>query len=251
MNETLLNHPLITSRYFFPRRASFANPFYVDCGDVRLACFYQRAHPGARTLVHFHGNGEVVADYVDDFVALIDRMGYNCFLVEYRGYGMSNGTPALAAMLDDVEPVLQALGEPPEKLVLFGRSIGSLYAIHGAYRVPRVAGLIIESGIANPLERIIIRVEPEELNVTYAQLQDAMNEHFNHQEKLKHYTGPTLIMHTRYDGLVDASHAQQLHEWAAGPKQLKLFDQGDHNSIMFANAREYFRLVHAFMEGVQ
>jgi hypothetical protein len=51
------------------------------------------------TLVHFHGNGEIVDDYLGDFVELIGRMGCSSFLVGYRGYGRSPGVPRLARFI--------------------------------------------------------------------------------------------------------------------------------------------------------
>ncbi len=250
MNDSILNHPLVSERYFFPRRADLPEPFWVECGQVRLACYAHQKHAGAKTIVHFHGNGEVVSDYLYDFVPLLDRLGYNVFLAEYRGYGMSSGKPELVTMLADAERIIEATGLPPEQMILFGRSVGSIYAIHAASRFPDIAGLIIESGIANPLERLVIRIEPQELGVTYEQLQAAVAQDLDHRQKLAVYQGATLILHTRYDGLVDVSHAEQLYGWAAEPKTLKIFEQGDHNSILYTNLREYFELVQAFIQSL-
>ena len=55
-------------------------------------------------------------------------------------------TPALGAMLDDVPRVIRGLDLAPNELVLFGRSVGSIYAIHATLHFPDVAGLIIELG---------------------------------------------------------------------------------------------------------
>jgi len=98
--STILDHPIVSSRYFFPRMDPIPDPYWVDAVDgSKLACYYQAVHPDAKTVVYFHGNGEVVADYLPDFPEWIARAGYNLFLAEYRGYGMSTGNPALAGML--------------------------------------------------------------------------------------------------------------------------------------------------------
>lgn len=250
MTASILNHPLISERYFFPRPDSFERPFWVDCGPVRLGCYYHHQHPNAKTVVHFHGNGEVVSDYLADFVPAIDRLGYNCFLAEYRGYGMSTGRPALVEMLADVEQIIPAIGQPPEKMVLFGRSVGSIYALHGASCFPNIAGLIIESGIADPLERLLLRVHPQEVGAIDEQIRVVVDRELNHQAKLAKFKGAALIMHTRHDGLVDVSHAQRLYQWAPQPKTLKIFEQGSHNDILFVNFAEYFQTVQAFMQGL-
>ena len=41
------------------------------------------------------------------------------FLAEYRGYGQSTGTPLMRGMLDDVEQIFEAIGRPPEEIIVF------------------------------------------------------------------------------------------------------------------------------------
>ncbi|MFA5700056.1 MAG: alpha/beta fold hydrolase [Desulfuromonas sp.] len=248
----LLNHPLISERYFFPRRGTFADPFLVTCNDgTQLACSYHEVDPHALTLVHFHGNGEIVDDWQGDFVDIIQQMGCNVFLAELRGYGQSGGTPQLGKMLDDVVPTIQALKQPQQQLIFFGRSVGSIFALEAAAQFPHARGLILESGVADVMERLLLRITPAELGVDRQTLQHAVDTRLNHQQKLRQFQGPVLVLHTRHDGLVDVSHGQRLHAWAAGPKQLKIFAQGNHNDILFVNAREYFNLVAEFIAALK
>lgn len=250
MND-LLNHPLISERYFFPRKGVFTDPFWVICNDgTQLACSYHEVDPRALTLILFHGNGEIVDDWQGDFVDLIQQMGCNVFLAELRGYGQSGGTPQLGKMLDDVVPTVQALKQPQQQLIFFGRSVGSLFALEAAAQFPRARGLILESGVADVMERLLLRMTPEELGVDRQTMQDAVDTSLNHQQKLRQFKGPVLVLHTRHDGLVDVSHGQRLYDWAAGPKQLKIFEQGNHNDILFVNAREYLNLVAAFISAL-
>lgn len=246
----LLDHPLISERYFFPRSGSFRDPFWVECDGARLACSYHEIDPAAKTLFHFHGNGEIVDDWQGDFVSLIQQMGCNCFLAELRGYGQSTGKAQLGRMLADVVPTIEALKRAPEDLIFFGRSVGSIFALEAAAQFPQAAGLVIESGVADVLERLLLRVDACELGVSPEELNGQVCEYLNHQEKIAKFKGPVLILHTQHDGLVDVSHGQRLHDWAVGEKQLKIFAQGDHNSIMYVNAREYFGLLDQFIAGL-
>jgi fermentation-respiration switch protein FrsA (DUF1100 family) len=243
----ILDHPLISERYFFPRNGHFKNPFWVDCGDARLACSYHEIDPAAKTLIHFHGNGEIVDDWQDDFVTLVQKMGCNCFLAELRGYGQSTGQPQLGKMLEDVVPTIEALQRPASDLIFFGRSVGSIFAIEAATKFSQAAGLILESGVADVLERLLLRVEPWELGVSAGELEVEVERSLNHQRKMMDYPGPVLVMHTQNDGLVDVSHGQRLYDWASGKKKLKIFPQGNHNDIMYVNAREYFGALAAFI----
>lgn len=231
---SLLDHPLVCSRYFFPRRDAPRSATLVRVDGAVLACAAHRPHADAPLVVHYHGNGEVVADYVPSVAEAFAAAGMNSFFVEYRGYGASTGTPALVAMLADVEPVLASLDTPPGRIFVYGRSVGSLYAIEAARRRPSIGGLVIESGIADPLERILLRVRPEELGTTRQALAREAALHLDHRAKLEGFPGRVLVLHARGDDLVDPSHAERNARWAK-QSELVLFARGDHNTILAAN----------------
>ncbi len=248
----LLNHRIITERYFFPRPGSLPETTWVETEAGRLACFSARPHPGARTLVHFHGNGEIVADYVPDLASACLNLGVNVFFAEYRGYGASDGEPQLAAMLDDVDPILEATGASPEELVIFGRSVGSIYAIEAVRRQPRVWGLVLESGIADVLERLLLRVDPAELGASQEAFAEEARAVLDHRAKLNAYDGRLLLLHAAGDHLIHVSHAERNFAWAATPperKKLVIFERGDHNSVLALNATAYFDELLAFLSG--
>lgn len=248
MSSPLLDHPLVASRYFFPRPETFAEPCWVEAADgSRLGCYARQVHPEAKTVVYFHGNGEVVADYLPDFADWMTQAGYNVVLAEYRGYGMSSGQPALVGMLDDVSAILKTLNVPVQQVVLFGRSLGSLYAVHGASQYPQLAGVILESGVAEIGQRFFMRVQPAELGVSREALQEELQRYFDYGEKLRNFQGQTLILHTRHDELVPVHHAEMLYAAAPEPKTLRIFEQGGHNDIFWWNRQQYMQLVETFL----
>jgi pimeloyl-ACP methyl ester carboxylesterase len=251
MTASVLDHPLLSQRYFFPRDERIASPFIVDVEGAKLACAFRKVAPDGPTLIHFHGNGEVVGDWDDVLPKWLGAVGWNVLLAEYRGYGMSTGEPQLGKMLDDVERIVRASGVPPERIVFFGRSVGSLFAVHAVSRFPQAAGLIIESGIADVRERLALRVEPGELGVSREEFDAAISQRLDQRAKLRGYRGPVLILHTRNDGLVDVSHAQQLAAAAAGPTTVRVFERGDHNSILAVNAADYRKAVEDFLARVK
>ena len=247
MTDPILDHPTLTARYLYPWPNQFDDPFFVQGDGFRLGCHYRHISDDLPTIIHFHGNGETVADYLDDFEDRITGLGANLLLAEYRGYGMSDGEPGLVAMLDDVRLITEASGVPPEKIIYFGRSLGSLYAVHGVFLYPQAAGLIVESGLAEPLERILVRVEPHHVGATMDSLKEAVARHLNQKRKIASFQGRLLILHTQNDDLVSVSHAENLYEWAQEPKELLIFERGDHNNIMAVNSESYFRAVAKFI----
>jgi pimeloyl-ACP methyl ester carboxylesterase len=250
MNDRFLDHPILSSRYFYPWPNNFEEPFFVEGDGFRLGCRFCHVHDDAPTIIHFHGNGESVADYIGDFEERITGLGANLLLAEYRGYGMSSGFPSLAALLEDVELIVEASGIPPERVIFFGRSLGSLYAMHGVSRYPRAAGLIIESGLADPLERILVRIEPHDVGATRDELQASVDRCFNQHEKIAAFKGRVLVMHTRNDDMVSVSHAERLYAWGNQPKELIIFERGDHNTILPANQEAYFAAVKGFIQSI-
>lgn len=245
----LLNHPLIAGRYFFPGGRPPASRIDIPVDGAVLACGLHRVDPDGFTVVHFHGNGEVVADWQGVLDRAVNGMGWDILLAEYRGYGGSTGTPLLGRMLDDVGAVIAVAG-PPEKLVVMGRSVGSFFALEAVSRFQAIAGLILESAIADPMERVLLRVSPSELGGSRDDVA-ALQERLDHRAKIAGFHGPTLLLHTRLDGVVDVSHALRLNAWAGGDTTLRVFDKGDHNSILWENAEDYLRAVSDFLSAVR
>jgi pimeloyl-ACP methyl ester carboxylesterase len=176
-------------------------------------------------------------------------LGLNALFVEYREYGGSTGKAQLVTMLGDGEAAIKAAGLDPERVIVFGRSIGSLYAIELASRVPNIAGLILESGIADPSERFLANADLASIGLQEADVLAKVERHFNHESKLSDYKNPLLIMHTESDGLIDISHAERNHRWAgSAQKNLVRFPHGNHNTIFRANLTEYLEAVRSFVE---
>jgi pimeloyl-ACP methyl ester carboxylesterase len=234
-----LDHPLIAERYFFPRRDAPPDVIEVPAGDIRLACWRRVTDPDAPTLVHFHGNGEVIADYVPEMADAFSELGVNPFFAEYRGYGASTGVPRMLAMLDDVDAIFEAVGGG--RMVVYGRSVGSIYAIELVHRHPEIAALVLESGIADPLERILLRVQPSEVGSTLEEMEQSAREHLNHRAKLEGYPNPVLVLHAEHDHLVPLDNAERLAAWSSG--DLRVFPRGDHNTILAYNSASILEAV--------
>jgi len=242
----IYDHPLISEKYFFPRITSLENPYLVESQGNTLACYYHRVEGASYTVVHFHGNAEVCADYVN---SALNTLPCNILYVEYAGFGASSkARPKLLSMLKDIDAVVASLAVPVEKLIFFGRSVGSIYAVNAAACYPNAAGLVVESGVSDVLQRIILRVFPEEVGVSWYAMEHYARLYFNQQTKLQYFKGKTLILHSQHDSVVDVSHARQLYTWANEPKTLHIFKQGNHNSILSVNQKAYLDTVMKFLE---
>ena len=181
-----------------------------------------RFHPAAATaptILFFHGNGEIVADY-DELAPFYQRQGVNFFPVDYRGYGRSTGDPTVSAMMRDCHEIFrfarQWLPEMgyPGPLVVMGRSLGSASALELAAAYPdQVAALIVESGFAyaGPLLQL--------LGVNLAAIGFKETAGFRNIDKIRAYPGPTLIIHAEHDHIIPLSDGQALYDAAGASRQ--------------------------------
>jgi pimeloyl-ACP methyl ester carboxylesterase len=234
---------------FFPRACGPAGATFVDGGDgVRLASYRVADHPGAGWLLHFHGNGELAREYAEDDSGPLRGLGVNVCFADYRGYGPSTGRPTLRNLLDDAAAQLRGLGVPPGRVVVYGRSLGSLAAIELAARNPDLAGVIVESGIADLAERLLEYVEQAEVPFPLEAVPAEVLRHFDHRAKLAAYRGPLLVIHAEGDDLIPPSHARDLHAWGGGTdRTLLLLPRGDHNSLIALNREAYRAAVAGFV----
>ena len=247
----ILDHAAISGVYFFPSPRSPRDVRMIDVDGATIAVHSGEIDPSKLTMLHFHGNGETIADYVGADFHSFDDLGVNMVWVEYRGYGRSTGSPGLVSMLGDGERVVQALGLSFDRVIAFGRSMGSLYAIELAARQPTLAALVIESGIADPAERFLNYADLNAAGVSEAEVRAEVARHFDHQQKLASYSNPVLILHAENDHLITLSHAQRNLEWSASPnKKLVAFQHGDHNSIMPFNHEQYFEELQTLVQSI-
>jgi len=192
------------------------------------------APPARAPLVIFaHGNGELIDDWALAFEPL-RRMGAAVLLVEYPGYGRSQGSPSqrsiAAAMTSAYDAMRTRSDIDPAKIVAYGRSLGGGAACALA-RERDVAALVLESTFTSvrPLARSFF--VPGFL----------VRDPFDNLEVLRGYPGPVLIVHGEHDEIIPAAHAAELHA-AATRSQLALEPCG-HNDCPrpFARVRDFLR----------
>jgi pimeloyl-ACP methyl ester carboxylesterase len=240
---SLLDHPAISSRYFFPRPETPPDPWMVN----GLACA-RRAKGRGAALLHFHGNGEVVADWLGDFADGLDAGGVDGYFAEYRGYGASSGEPSLSALLADALTVFDAMERPAGEVVVYGRSIGSLAAAHVAANRD-VKALVLESGICDLSERLLVRVTPEEVGATEAELRAAVKASFDQEAKIARAKCPVLVLHAENDHMVMKHHAERNTKAAGSRAELVMYPAGDHNTIHAFNGGDIVGRVVAIARG--
>ena len=259
----VLDHPLVTDALFYPRRLREAEVpsdphgrvLAIPVGTDRLGGYLYRPRPEGPVILFFHGNGEVMTDYLEGFHLEIAKLCANLLVVDYRGYGLSSGSPSLSRLLEDARAAWAyatgKLGLKPTEIVVMGRSLGSLAALELAGGPGREAlGLVLESGIAR-FDQWVARMAPflERQGLDVELLQRALRTAFDNEAKLKAYPGPVLVMHAPDDEIVPVSHGRELASWSPNAK-LRVFARGGHNDIMYINHAQYFTELGRFLAKV-
>ena len=250
---SVVDRPEILETVFYPRAESSSPPsgtreVFVEVEPgVRLHCRFHCFDATFPSILFFHGNGELVMDY-DSIAAYFCRAGANFFIADYRGYGMSTGSPTFSTMLSDAHHVLDAFRRtvkeqcPGTGLYLMGRSMGSHPAAELAARHPdQFDGLIICSGFAG-LERMWQRLE----GVTDATQLAATVE--AHRHKIESISVPVLVLHGEYDRLVPPEAATSFYGTVkSDKKELVMIPYAGHNNIMGVGYDEYFGAIRRFI----
>jgi len=253
----LLDQPEVLRVLFHPRRDLFVSvppsvrliTMEVEPGVTVGGRLYP-ADPEAPAILYYHGNGEIAADY-DGIAPLYTRMGLTLLVMDYRGYGRSDGTPTAHHLLADAVAVFDAVGTVfeenglgPVQMYVMGRSLGSAAAIEVALRArEHLDGLIVESGFADTfalLARLGLRVQGA----------DEERHGFGNAAKMERIATRTLIIHGQSDVLIPTSDGQELYGRCAAPdKRLVLIPGAGHNDLMIVGMAQYFEALRTFVCG--
>jgi hypothetical protein len=139
-----------------PRDAGFD---YVDVNfetadGLSLHGWYVYAHNPRGTILFLHGNAGNISHRLDS-IAIFHELGLDTFIIDYRGYGQSEGKPSEEGTYRDAEAAWQYLvtqrGKDPERIIMFGRSIGGAVAAWLATK-HKPAALIVESSFTSAVD---------------------------------------------------------------------------------------------------
>jgi len=206
----------------------------TDGGSI--ATFHLPNPRAAVTVLYAHGNAEDLGQLVP-YLEELRRTGFAVLAFDYRGYGMSTGSPPSAkGATSDMEAVyrhaVKTLAIPPSRIVLFGRSVGSGPATDLASRVP-IGGLVLESAFVSAF-RVLTRVSLLPFD------------RFHNLRHIRRVRAPVLVIHGTADEVIPVSHGRLLYEAAGQPRQALWIDGAHHNDVPFVAGARYWSALAAF-----
>lgn len=198
--------------------------------------------PAAATLLWFHGNaGNITYRY--DMIRRLIALPVNIFIVDYRGYGKSEGAPSEAGLYEDARAAWDYLiarrNIPAERIVIFGKSLGGVPAVDLAAEV-RPAGLIVQSSFTSlaDMAAILMPFLPRWL----------LSAKMNSLTKIAKVQCPKLFIHSPADEVVPYTLGRRLFEAAPEPKQFYEVSGATHNETYTVGGAAYIETLRRFVQ---
>ncbi|ETW07899.1 hypothetical protein H310_02309 [Aphanomyces invadans] len=230
---------------------------FIPCADgVKIhAWLMKQPQPKeVSTIVFFHGNAGNIGYRLPNAAKMFRHLECNILLVDYRGFGMSEGEPTERGLQLDAEGVLDYLHSrgastvDSSKLILFGRSLGGAVAVYAATTRPKqIAGLILENTFLS-ISAMVDQVMPWLSHVKSV----VLRLDWGNEGRIPLLTHPILFVAGERDELVPHTHMQRLHALAV-KSTLRAWlpiPRGTHNDSWMRGGMDYFYTLKSFIGNV-
>jgi hypothetical protein len=235
----------LNSLLYFPSRTFYATPadagleheeIAFDAEDgMRLHGWWMPAQrrPALAHVLLSHGNAGNIGDRVVHARLLADA-GLDVFLFDYRGYGLSEGSPDEAGTYRDARAAREALvrqaGVDAGRVVYLGESVGGAVALALAVEAPPL-GLVLQSAFTSirDMGRLHYPFIPPAL------VPDA----YPNLRRIAELRSPLLVIHGDRDDIVPVAHGRALFEAAPQPKRIEIVRGAGHNDLLEAMGASY------------
>ena len=237
---------------FFPGKAigdtpttiglQYEDVFLVTEDNIKIHGWFI-AHPDAKaTLLFFHGNAGNISHRIDS-ISIFYNLGLSVFIIDYRGYGNSEGTPSEHGTFRDAAAAWDYLVQErrlrPDEIIVFGRSLGGAVAAALAANVTPAA-VILESTFTSIKEL-------GKYHYPYLPVSWISRMHYPVDKQIASFNCPVLIIHSLQDMLVPVRFGQRLFEYAREPKMF-LSISGDHNYGFLLSKDVYINGIRQFLQ---
>ena len=225
------------------QRAAGATDAWIETSDgVKIHGWWVQRDGSTWATLFLHGNAGNIS-YRTRHIQEIVAAGSSILMLDYRGYGKSNGRPSEQGLYRDSEAgfiYLLGKGYRAEQIVIQGESLGSAVAIDLASRRP-CAGLILEAPFtsASDVAGTVLPV-----------IGPLLVRSFNSMPKIPWIRVPKFFLHGDRDQVVPLRLGQKLFAAAQGSKTFWVIPGSGHNNILDVAGPEYRNRLAAFYESL-
>lgn len=198
----------------------------------------------AQVVLFFHGNAGNISHRLESIRQFRD-LGLSVLIIDYRGYGQSNGRTTERGLYRDADAAWRYLiedrGLVASDIVIFGRSLGASVASKLAASQQPLA-LIVESSFTSI---------PDIAQELYPWLPARWLSRLKHatRDYIRDVRCPVLVVHSRDDEIIPFHHGEAIFSSANEPRTL-LTIRGTHNDAFLRDERAYTEGLKAFLTGL-
>ncbi|KAF4527333.1 hypothetical protein B566_EDAN001110 [Ephemera danica] len=250
------------SRVFVPVPSmfglSYENIYIRSLDGVLLHLFLIRQPPHkalmAPTVLFLHGNAGNMGHRLHNALGMYQHLGCNLLMLDYRGYGMSQGSPSEEGLYMDAQAALHLLASRRDinhkEVIIFGRSLGGSVAIDLLSRPDfsmKVWCMIVENTFTSIPDMATILIGWRMIRMLPL---CCYKNKFMSVNKMSRVTQPSLFISGLADTLVPPRMMSQLHQHCGSPhKQLLCFDTGTHNETWTCPG--YYHAIKTFLNDLR
>lgn len=239
---------------FYPRKEVLFNPnniglayedvyFKTQSGIVLNGWLVEGVPKSRAVMIFFHGNAGNIGDRLTK-IEYFSKMGINVFIVDYRGYGRSEGDPSEEGLYEDALAAFDYIASrkdyDPKKIIVYGVSLGGAVAVDLASKRD-AAALIVDSSFsrAKDMAKKILPLVPGFIIKTKL---DSLS-------KIAMVKKPKLFLHSPEDEVVPFKLGQKLYEAAPEPKEFVELS-GGHNDNHIEDEVKYKKKIGQFIRDI-
>ncbi|MFH1046306.1 MAG: alpha/beta hydrolase [Candidatus Omnitrophota bacterium] len=217
----------------------FEEIFLTSEDKLRIHGWFVPAVNARYTLLFCHGNGGNISHRLDK-ILLFNQLGLNVFIIDYRGYGKSEGRPSEQGFYRDARAAYSYLmrrGFAPGELILYGESLGTAVVIELAQQ-RQARALVIEGAFSRGKDMA---------KVVYPFLPAILVNSYDSLARISNIAIPKLFFHSKGDEVVPFRLAEKLFQAAPEPKYFSELT-GGHNDAVFLNEVIFVSSMESFIE---
>ena len=221
--------------------AEYRDESFEAADGVRLHGWFVPGHSD-RVLLFFHGNAGNISHRLESIRQFL-QLGLSVFIIDYRGYGQSEGRTTEQGIYRDAEAAWRHLtetnGTPDGHIIVFGRSMGASAAAYVAAR-HRPLALIVESSFTSV---------PDIAREYYPWLPVRWLSRLRHsaEDFVRQSNAPVLVIHSRDDEIVPFHHGEAIFAAANEPRTF-IEIRGGHNDAFLRDEQNYLAGLRSFLD---
>ena len=239
-----IDNPTVSNIVFYPRKTPI--PTKLDSNikvlrfniekNIIIGGFFYVNDPNLPTILLFHGNGEIAADYKYT-LNFFFQCGVNLSVMDFRGYGFSTGEPFYTSLIKDALPIYNKFYKWIKKnnfndsIFILGRSLGSICTSEiGSHNPDSLNGVIFESGFASIYDMMTGLFGVDGPEITPEFLSDYSND-----TRIRKFKKPTLVIHGTNDLVIPSYQGRLIYDNIpeGTEKRLVMINKAGHNDISY------------------